>query len=46
MKHKHTGKPDLGMDAPITRRDFVNGVLVAGGAALLWRPGTCVRGRG
>ena len=39
MKQKHTGKPDLGMDAPITRRDFVNGVLVAGGAALLWRPG-------
>jgi spermidine dehydrogenase len=39
MKRKHTGNSDLGMDAPITRRDFVNGVLVAGGAALLWRPG-------
>ena len=46
MKHKHTGKVDLGMDAAITRRDFVNGVLVAGGAALLWRPGRCARGRG
>ena len=38
MKHRHTGKVDLGMDAQITRRDFVNGVLVTGGAALLWGP--------
>lgn len=33
---KPSGKADLGMDTPITRRDFVNGVLVGGGAALLW----------
>lgn len=33
---KRGGKADLGMDAPITRRDFVNGVLVGAGAALLW----------
>src|SRR5688572_23433097 len=36
MTRRHTGKVDLGMDTPITRRDFVNGVLVTGGAALLW----------
>jgi spermidine dehydrogenase len=39
MKHRRTGKPDLGMDAPITRRDFVNGVLAGSGAALLWGGG-------
>ena len=42
MTLKHTGKFDLGMDAPITRRDFVNGVLVTGGAALLWSPGAAL----
>jgi len=36
MKHRHTGSSGLGMDASITRRDFVNGVLVGSGAALLW----------
>jgi spermidine dehydrogenase len=39
MTRKHTGRVDLGMDAAITRRDFVNGVLVTGGAALLWGGG-------
>jgi len=33
---KRGGRADLGMDAAITRRDFVNGVLVGAGAALLW----------
>jgi spermidine dehydrogenase len=35
MKNR-TDSFDLGMDASITRRDFVNGVLVGSGAALLW----------
>jgi spermidine dehydrogenase len=44
MKRRRPGKADLGMDAAITRRDFVNGVLVAGSAALLWRPGPALAG--
>ena len=35
MKHRHRIARSLGMDAPITRRDFVNGVLIGTGAALL-----------
>jgi spermidine dehydrogenase len=38
MKRSRTGKVDLGMNAAITRRDFVNGVLVGSGGALLGRP--------
>ena len=42
MTRKRTGKFDLGMDAAITRRDFVNGVLVTGGAALLCGRGSAL----
>jgi spermidine dehydrogenase len=35
---RKTSPPSLGMGAPITRRDFINGVLVGSGAALLSSP--------
>lgn len=38
MKHTRGKADDLGMGVPISRRDFVNGVLVGSGAALLAKP--------
>ena len=35
MKRTRRGDTSLGMETPITRRDFVNGLLVGSGAALL-----------
>ena len=44
MKRTRHDTTDLGMDTAISRRDFVNGVLVGSGAALLAGPAAALAG--
>lgn len=45
MTRKREASVDAGMSCPISRRDFLNGVLIGSGAALLSRPAPAASGK-